>query len=178
MEATVTSRTCLTGSRMIQRCERDGSNVRIFRGKDATQLTSRCLPAPVTPSPGTLGIHSGWPRSDHGRTASSSRSRVLRARDLKTAVAVLSAADRDDGSSTSPSRLSIHVRLKWGMKSVETERRWMREERRWLNEASHSKPRRDVLNVKFNTIPRRTVPHTRIKRKLRNLGFDNLEQAL
>ena len=64
------------------------------------------------------------------------------------------------------------------MKSVETERRWMREERRWLNEASHSKPQRDVLSVKFNTIPRRTVPHTRIKRKLRNLGFDNLEQAL
>ena len=64
------------------------------------------------------------------------------------------------------------------MKSVETERRWMREERRWLNEASHSKRQRDVLSVKFNTIPRRTVPHTRIKRKLRNLGFDNLEQAL
>ena len=49
-------------------------------------------------SVGTLGIHSGWPRSDHGLTASSSRSRVLRARDLKTATAVLTAADRDDGS--------------------------------------------------------------------------------
>ena len=56
---------------------------------------------------GTLDIHSGWPRSDHGRTASSSRSRVLRARDLKTATAVLTAPDRDDGSS--PSRLPTHV---------------------------------------------------------------------